>query len=109
MAGGFESLRGLSIIWNLQLLIPGNTQVLFHLVLKEQLGEGFVGGGLPPTLVGKMLLDFGMVSSPLAAAPFGAIYATVHGLLQRTEREDVLRITLLILVINYLSAACAAD
>lgn len=96
--------NGASFFWNLQLLVPGNTAQPFDFVLKEGLRRGFSGGGLPPTLVGEMYLNFGVTGIAAGMAGVGVAYTLFHRLLTFAGSAQISRLVALV-ILYYLSVS----
>ncbi|QTI70545.1 O-antigen polysaccharide polymerase Wzy [Gordonia polyisoprenivorans] len=94
---------GETIVWNYLALLPGESRQPFDFVLKDAAGQGFAGGGLPPTLIGELYLNFGTSGVAIGMVIIGAFATLIHALLKITGRVDVLIIS--ILLIYYLFVA----
>ncbi|RCX29145.1 oligosaccharide repeat unit polymerase [Bacillus sp. AG236] len=73
-----QFLHGASLVWNFFLLIPGYDVQAFDFVLKDYLGRGFAGGGLPPTLLGDLYLNFGYIGILIGMIIVGALNSFLH-------------------------------
>ncbi|MBY0063447.1 MULTISPECIES: O-antigen polymerase [Priestia] len=71
-------LHGKSLIWNFGLIIPGFDTQAFDFFLKDYLRVGFAGGGLPPTLLGDLYLNFNYIGIFLGMLIVGALNSFLH-------------------------------
>ncbi|WP_416958587.1 oligosaccharide repeat unit polymerase [Nocardioides sp. T5] len=76
---------GETFVWNILALMPGSDREPFDLVLKQRLGLGFQGGGLPPTMMGELLLNFGQVGLIIGMFLIGILASRVHGMLSSSS------------------------
>jgi oligosaccharide repeat unit polymerase len=97
---GLDFQNGKTFVWNFLSLAPSSDLEPFDFVLKQAAGEGFQGGGLPPTLVGEWYLNFSWIGVVLGMAIVGAISAAAHHVAS-SSRSSVSRL-LAILVAYYL-------
>ncbi|WP_270577714.1 O-antigen polymerase [Caldibacillus thermoamylovorans] len=96
-------LHGLSFIWNFGLIIPGLEIQSFDFYLKDYLGVGFAGGGLPPTLLGDFYLNFGLNGVLIGMMLMGMFWKYMHYLFMKNKRNLVGLSALIILY--YLSVS----
>jgi oligosaccharide repeat unit polymerase len=71
-------LHGKSLFWNFGLLIPGFDIEAFDFFLKDYLRVGFAGGGLPPTLLGDLYLNFSYIGIFFGMVLVGALNSFLH-------------------------------
>lgn len=91
---------GTTLIWNFLSLAPDSDLEPFDFVLKRAAGEGFEGGGLPPTLVGEWYLNFGWIGIVVGMAIIGVVAELSHRAIT-TGRNPVSRL-IGILIVYYL-------
>lgn len=77
-AMGWKPLYGESFAWNFLALLPGSTREPFDFVLKRATGAGFEGGGLPPTIFGEWVLNFGEIGLFLGMIAVGVVAKYAH-------------------------------
>lgn len=77
---------GETLIWNFLALTPGHVREPFDFVLKNAAGQGFEGGGLPPTLIGEWFINFGWIGIVAGMAATGATVAVAHSRMITTTR-----------------------
>ncbi|QJC51114.1 O-antigen polysaccharide polymerase Wzy [Paenibacillus albicereus] len=76
---------GKTFFWNFQTMIPGNDAQPFDFILKVALRRGFDGGGLPPTLLGDLYINFSTAGIVLGMLILGFIWSMLHHLLLRNK------------------------
>lgn len=81
--------NGKTLWWNFVSLLPGVEQEPFDFVLKRAAGQGFAGGGLPPTLVGEWYINFSWTGVWLGMFAVGVFVALWHHFLRRTSNYTV--------------------
>jgi len=90
---GFSSsqgfLHGQSLFWNFGLLIPGFDTQAFDFFLKDYLRVGFAGGGLPPTLLGDLFLNFGYIGIFVGMIIIGALNTYLHHKFMKNKKNLV--------------------
>ncbi|MCM3749162.1 oligosaccharide repeat unit polymerase family protein [Paenibacillus pasadenensis] len=80
---------GKTFLWNFQLMIPGNEAEPFDFILKGALGRGFDGGGLPPTLLGDLYINFAFPGIAVGMLLLGFAWSTLHYLMARNTTNII--------------------
>jgi len=96
-------LHGKSLFWNFGILLPGSTYQAFDFYLKDLLHVGFAGGGLPPTIIGDLYLNFGLLGVFLGMMLFGALWSYMYFKFI-TNKNNLIGLTSVI-VLYYLSVS----
>ena len=80
--------HGESFVWNFIALLPGQERVPFDFLLKSAAGAGFQGGGLPPTLYGEWVINFGTSGLVCGLGLTGIAAAVAHHMATRGKRSS---------------------
>ncbi|WP_193748621.1 oligosaccharide repeat unit polymerase [Gordonia terrae] len=76
--------NGKTLVWNFLTLFPNGESEPFDFVLKQAAGEGFAGGGLPPTMVGEFYVNFGNTGIFVGMLAVGLVAAICHAMIRST-------------------------
>ncbi|UKO94022.1 oligosaccharide repeat unit polymerase family protein [Gordonia amicalis] len=87
--------HGKSFIWNFLALVPGSSLEPFDFKLKQAAGQGFAGGGLPPTLVGEFYVNFGTAGIFVGMMVIGLLAAIFHAVARGTTSYILLIVGLI--------------
>lgn len=94
---------GKTLIWNFLTLAPESDLEPFDFVLKRAAGEGFEGGGLPPTLVGEWYLNYSWLGVVLGMALVGAAMELAHRAVRSARSFTTLVIAVLVIYYAFVS------
>lgn len=91
-----EFQHGKTLVWNFLSLLPGSDLKPFDFELKRVAGQGFAGGGLPPTLVGEFFINFSWPGILIGMALVGMVSAGAHSVLVRPHNYRSLLISVIL-------------
>ena len=69
--------HGKNFVLTLSTILPGNQDTI-GMIIKEKAGLEFVGGGVNPTMLGELYLDFGYIYIPVMMFLYGLIYRSFY-------------------------------
>lgn len=81
--------HGKTFLWNFQLMIPGNTTEAFDFILKVAMNRGFDGGGMPPTLIGDLYINFNYMGIVFGMMLVGMLWSLFHHLFLRNPSNVI--------------------
>ncbi|TWD92373.1 oligosaccharide repeat unit polymerase [Neobacillus bataviensis] len=96
-------LHGKSLFWNFGILMPGSSYPAFDFYLKDLLRVGFAGGGLPPTIIGDLYLNFGLIGIIFGMMIVGGLWSFLYYKL--LNNKDNLIGVASVIVLYYLSVS----
>lgn len=79
------TMYGITFIWNFGMIFLGLPA--FDLILKNILQLDFLGGGLPPTIIGDFYINFGLYGAFIASFAFGIFCSFIYSKLILSKNQ----------------------